>query len=358
MAHEIFGRRFLDRKAAWHNVGFQNVKEELTAVEALRRIDGDFDVELAPLYYKLNGKEVLSPFNQILRHPTKDDNNFVPLGQPVGQDYRAFRPLRVCKVWDVALNDAAVETIGILRNGAMLFITTRLPTIDVCGDEVERYLGVTSPLDGVNALSAEEWPLRVVCANTLRAAQASAKVAYKVVHNEDALNYLGAWIKDAYELARQNAANLKAAFEILAKAKVDDAKAKQNFERVYPLPPVPEKNAPAYAMVKRLERHEAEHRCIERFRTEAFLLFNGKGKGMTTRAADHTAWGWVNAVTELEDFRKSTFVGGEKGEASRAAESSLFGHRAMVKQHAFDVALEMAGARAPYPAQASLSFDE
>lgn len=344
MAHEIFGQRFMDRKAAWHHIGFQNVKEELTAVEALRKIDGDFDVELAPLYYKLGGEEVASGFNQILRHPTKDDDQYVPLGQPVGKDYRSFTPLQLCKVWDVALNDAPVETIGVLRRGAMLFITTKLPTIDVCGDEVERYLGVTSPLDGVNALSAEEWPLRVVCANTLRAAQAAAKVAYRIVHNEDALNCLGAWIKDAYDTAQQNAANLKAAFEILAEAKVDDATAKKNFARVYPMPPEPVRNAPADVIAKRIERHEAERRCIERFQATAFALFNGQGKGMTSRAADHTAWGWVNAVTELEDFRKSTFVGGKEAEATRAAESALFGDRAAVKQQAFDLALEMAQA--------------
>jgi hypothetical protein len=100
-------------------------------------------------------------------------------------------------------------------------------------------------------------------------------------------------------------------------------------------------------MAQRAERHDAERRCIERFRAAAFDLFNGKGNGMSSSAADHTAWGWVNAVTELEDFRKSTFIGGAIGEASRAAESSLFGQRAAVKQHAFEVALEMAGTPGP-----------
>ena len=279
MAHEIFGERFLDRKAAWHHVGFQNVKEELSAVEALRKIDGDFDVELKPLYFKIDGKEVVSGFNQILRCPTKDDDEYVPFGQPVGRDYRAFRPRELCNVWDASLRDAPVETMGVLRRGAMFFITTKLPTIDVCGDEVERYLGVTSPLDGESALSAEEWPLRVVCANTLRAAQAAAKVAYRVVHNEDALDYLGAWIKDAYDVAKQNEANLKKAFEILAKAKVDDATAKKNFALVYPSPAPPTKTAPDAVMAKRIERYEAERRCIERFRAQRSRYSTAKARG-------------------------------------------------------------------------------
>jgi hypothetical protein len=62
MAHEIFGERFLDRKAAWHKVGLQNVKEELCAVDALKKIDGDFNLALEPLYYKLGRKIFSSGF--------------------------------------------------------------------------------------------------------------------------------------------------------------------------------------------------------------------------------------------------------------------------------------------------------
>jgi phage/plasmid-like protein (TIGR03299 family) len=342
MAHEIFGERFLDRKAAWHNVGLQNVKEELCAVDALKKIDGDFNVTLEPLYYKIGRKTFSSGFYQILREPTKDDRQFVPLGEPVKKDYQPFTPRQLCGVWDVALNDATVETMGVLRRGAMFFITTKLPAIGVLGDEVERYLGVTSPLDGVTALSAEEWPLRVVCANTLRAAQAGAFASYRVIHTQDALNQIGAWVKEAYEGAKRNADKLKTAFEKLAKTPVDNSTAKKSFETVYPLPPPPRRNAPDVVMRQRERNHTAENQRIHRFRSEAFALFDGKGRGMTSRAADHTAWGWINAVTELEDFRKSNFVGGKKGEAQRAGESALFGARAAVKERAFQIAVNFA----------------
>lgn len=342
MAHEIFGERFLDRKAAWHNVGLQNVKEELCAVDALKKIDGDFNVALEPLYYKLGRKMFYSGFYQILRAPTKDDRQFVPLGEPVKKNYRPFTPRQMCGVWDVALGDATVETMGVLRRGAMFFITTKLPAIGVLGDEVERYLGVTSPLDGVTALSAEEWPLRVVCANTLRAAQAGAFASYRVVHTQDALNQIGAWIKEAYEGARRNTDKLKAAFEKLARTPVDDPTAKKSFETVYPLLPPPRRNAPDEVMKQREKNHAAKNQRIQRFRSEAFALFDGKGRGMRSRAADHTAWGWVNAVTELEDFRKSNFLGGKKGEAQRAGESALFGARAAVKERAFQIAVNLA----------------
>lgn len=103
-------------------------------------------------------------------------------------------------------------------------------------EEVERYLGVTSPLGGRSALSAEEWPLRVVCANTLRAAQAGASGAYRVVHKDGALNEIGSWLKQAYEGAKGNAARLKEVFERLARRRVKNVEAISAFEIIYPDP--------------------------------------------------------------------------------------------------------------------------
>ena len=48
MAHEIFGERFLDRRAAWHRVGLQCVEEKLRALLVLKKIKGDFEVTLRP----------------------------------------------------------------------------------------------------------------------------------------------------------------------------------------------------------------------------------------------------------------------------------------------------------------------
>jgi hypothetical protein len=139
--------------------------------------------------------------------------------------------------------------MGVLRRGAMFFITTKLPSIDVFGDEVERYLGVTSPLDGVTALSAEEWPLRVVCANTLRAAQAGAFVSFHLPHRGDALQEIGAWLRLSYDKAVANAERLKQGFERLAGTRVGDPRAKAGFEFVYPLSPAPTTDGPPPATV-------------------------------------------------------------------------------------------------------------
>lgn len=345
MAHEIFGDRFLDRKAAWHRVGQQCVTEKLRALPALKKIKGDFDVTLRPLYYLTpDNEQQQSGFHQIVRYPTRGDNEYVPLGQPVRAGYTPFPPHEVCDAWDKAMPETViVETMGVLRRGAMFFITTKLPSIGVRGDEVERYLGVTSPLDGVTALSAEEWPLRVVCANTLRAAQAGAFISFHLPHRGDALREIGLWLRLSYEKAEANAARLKQSFEKLAATTVDDPKARKGFERVYPSLPAPITDGPPEVIARRTQRYEQDTARVKRFRDAAFDLFNGAGRGMSHPAANHTAWGFLQAVTEMEDYRRGAPIGGETFGITRDSESALFGSRARAKECAMAEALVMAG---------------
>jgi len=345
MAHEIFGERFLDRQAAWHEVGLQCVAEKLRALPALAKIGGDFDVTLRPLFFLTpENEQRQSGFHQILRYPTHDDDEYVPLGQPVTVGYTPFTPRDVCTAWDKAMPaDVIVETMGVLRRGAMFFITTKLPAINVKGDEVERYLGVTSPLDGVTALSAEEWPLRVVCANTLRAAQAGAFVSFHLPHRGDALQEIGEWLALSYRKAEDNADRLKAAFEKLAAFRVKTWQAKTGFEHVYPLPPAPGKEGLAEVIAKRAKRYEEDAARVHRLRRASLELFEGAGTGMRVPAADHTAWGFVHAVAEIEDYRRGSPVGGETFGRTRDSESALFGSRARTKERAMAEALTMVG---------------
>jgi hypothetical protein len=345
MAHEIFGDRFLDRKAAWHDVGHQCVAEKLRALPALKKIGGDFNVSVRPLFfYDPNDNQQESGFHQIVRFPTPDDNEFVPLGQPVTLGYTPFLPRDVCAEWDAAMPpDVIVETMGILRRGAMFFITTKLPTIDVKGDEVERYLGVTSPLDGITALSAEEWPLRVVCANTLRAAQAGALASFHVQHRGDGLKNIGKWLAYTYDRAVANSATLKRSFEALAKARVDDDRAKIGIERIYPLTPPSRADVPKEIREAQAKRYEVSKVRVFRLRSAAFELFAGAGTGLDHPAAKNTAWGFLQAVTELEDYRRGSPVGSARYRRARESESALYGTRAQAKERAMIEALAMAG---------------
>lgn len=338
--HELFGERFATlREPAWHGLGLV-LQEEISARDALDRIDGNVEVKLTPNFTEVEGQRIELPSRTIVRYPTVDDAEFVTLGS-VGPEYELLSPTVMAEIWDESVR-RPIETIGLLRRGALLFITTKLPTIDVKGDEVERYLGVSSPMDGQRSASAEQWHLRVVCANTLKAAQTQARVAYRVVHSEGARERIGNWLREAYTKAEQNHQVVKEVFELLAATRITEQMAQAVFCEVYPDPRLPRENAPEDVMTQRLERWELKRLRVRRRREAAFSLFAGDGTGMNTPAAKGTAWGVFNAVVETADYRAGSRRGGPEAERQRVAESTMFGSRAAEKQACFDVLLSIA----------------
>jgi hypothetical protein len=81
---------------------------------------------------------------------------------------------------------------------------------------------------------------------------------------------------------------------------------------------------------------------VKRLRSAGFDLFNGAGTGMSLPAANHTAWGFLQAVTEMEDYRRGSPIGGLAFGRTRDSESALFGGRARAKDRAMVEALSMA----------------
>jgi hypothetical protein len=312
----------------------------MSAREALARIGGDLNVRLHPNYTMIDGVLTELPGRSIVRTPTPDDPEHVVLGQ-VGPDYTLITPGEIADIWDASVGKP-IETMGVLRRGALFFCTTKLPTLDVKGDEVERYLGVCSPMDGQRTASAEEWDVRVVCANTLKAAQAQAKVSYRVVHDSTAKDRLGAWLLDAYQKAERNYDVVKEAFDLLASRSVSNSSALTVLRRAYPDVRMPRRNAPDETMAVRLERWEKMQSRIRRRRETALELFQGDGTGMDTPAAKGTLWGLYNAVTETENYRKGFARGGVTEEAARVGEDVLFGRRGEAMQRAFDACLVLA----------------
>ena len=340
MSHAVFGERFISlRRPAWHGLGIVH-EDEVGARESLTRIGGQPTITLEPLYTEVNGERIILPNRSILRHPTADDNEFVHLGV-VGPRYELLTLEDVANIWDAVVG-RPIETMGILQRGANAFLTSKLPAIDIKGDEIERYIGVTTPLDGMRVATAEEWDIRVVCQNTLRAAQAQALTTCRVVHDKEAKARIARWLKDSYERAESNVAVVKEAFEVLAAAKVTPADTNQVLEAVYPEAQVRLDDSLAQRVVeRRITLAEAHNRRQRKYRDAALELFEGKGVGMDTPAARGTTWGLYNACIECADYRKGNNRGG-KTEAMQVAEATMFGNRAAEKQRAFDACLALA----------------
>lgn len=310
--------------------------EPVNAVKALRLM-GEYSIRTEQLVTQAGG--LVAPRKAIIREATTKGEPEVVLGT-VGPEFNPIGPLATCSIWDEAVN-VPVETIGSLRNGAHLFISTKLPQFSVKGDEMQDYLLVSNPMDGGESAEILRTPVRVVCANTLRLGKQRGTETYRIVHDENARKRMFDWLYGLYQKAVAQAALIKEACEVLATYKVKDADAVEVLERVYPEPRKLRVTAPSEVMKKR-ERHRlyaSEHMTTNR--EQALKLFKGDGRGAQTKAACGTAWGLYNAVVEYEDYRWAR-------SPQQALESSVFGARAKVKDAAFDICADMAGVKGAF----------
>src|SRR5581483_9563027 len=134
MAHELLGERFFSyRQPAWHALGTVSDKET-TAREAYETI-GTIDVQKLRLFTS-DGLE--TEFDAIVREATHDDPVRRVFGV-VNKKYELVTPGDVVDNWDRAVS-RYVETMGLLEKGSTLFVTTKLPTVDINGDELENYM--------------------------------------------------------------------------------------------------------------------------------------------------------------------------------------------------------------------------
>lgn len=104
----------------------------------------------------------------------------------VGTDYTAVQNEEAAEVLNRLVDESGAhfETAGSLRGGRMVFITMKLPTaMRIAGvDDMDLYLCATTSHDGTCALRVDASPIRVVCANTQRAAVANTKGCYVFRH--------------------------------------------------------------------------------------------------------------------------------------------------------------------------------
>jgi hypothetical protein len=330
----IFDDRFTSRdRPGWWDVGAEHVHHEAwSAVQALESI-GEYDVQLVPLRATYAGSPLAIPNRAIVRSPIEHDDQPRVFGI-AGPEYVLVTPRDVAELWDASVGQA-VETMGALSKGELFFVTAKLPTIDVKGDEVENYMGLISPMDAMRAASVEVFPVRVVCTNTLNLAQSLATEVYKVVHDEHVKDRLASWLTQVYDEAVLKVQVVQEAFDILAGRKVKAPEVAEVLLAAYPEPNIPSPNAPEDVMKERLHRWEGKRDRIIRRREAARGLFEGDGTGMNTAATKGTSYGLYNAIAETEDWSRTV------ADIDSVTESLLIGPRAVVKRRAFDACMAL-----------------
>lgn len=329
MAHNIHDKKFLSlRKPAWHRLGLV-VEEELTGVAAGERLG-------LPMVYSEaihTPKGVIIPGYKCVFGKEKG-KEAVPF-TVVTDDYHEVTHTDFLIAWDNATTGAAVETIGLLGKGEHLFVTTKLPTFDIKGDECDSYLLATNMLDGKNANYGRVTPVRVVCQNTLNLSASNYTDQLRVVHKSESIKQIEKWLRHVWSTTKAKSETIQEAYKILANHTPKSRQVSNALETTYPMTPKPDADPRTKDGLDLLAAWEKKNNNTLVHRSNVMHLFEGQATGADLKAAKGTSWGLWNSVVEYEDYQK----------AYRRATSSLFGPGAERKQVAFDSLYELATSR-------------
>lgn len=206
------------------------------------------------------------------------DSN-IPLGL-VSDKYKIVQPMEVLEFFrDMVGNIAQLETAGVLRNGAHYWALAKMDgEFAIAGDKVNQYLLLASSADGSLATQARLTSVRVVCNNTLQLASQDRNSSVVQVRHNSVFNpisvrsQLGEF-NDTFKAFEHTA-------KFLANIKLSSAQAQAVFTKVL----------------------GGDDKKPSRAASRALELYEGAGIGAQLESAKGTAWGALNAVTQLMDW--------------------------------------------------------
>jgi phage/plasmid-like protein (TIGR03299 family) len=234
----------------------------------------------------------------------------------VGEEYTTVQNEQVAEVLDKLVDESGAhfETAGSMRGGRSVFVTMKLPdTMKVAGvDDIDLYLAATTSHDGTAALRVDATPVRIVCANTQRAAFAQTRGHYVFRHT----SRVGEQIAQAREAMGLMWRYLET-FQAQAERMINEALTMGEFEKVIAqLWPLADDAS---------EQTKRNHR--QRASTLRYLIRDAD----TQAAIKGTRWAGYQAVTEFVDHYAPA-----KDAAVRAGRA-VTGPAADLKSRAFDL---------------------
>ncbi len=333
MAHQLFGNRFYGhRDAAWHKLGIVT-NEDMTANDAFAALGGYY-FDKRPVTITLNGEAVETGDVAIVRSVCPDDPQERLMGFATPK-YNIIQPQEIVDMFDRSVQQP-VETMGMLGAGERMFLTWKLPEIDIHGDEVRVFGFIAAGYEPGLGASLNVVTERVVCRNTWNSAMAEALGAkpnetgrgrvWTGKHNSPNVSRdLEIWMEHVQIEAEQRAAAMRDMFNAFKTTPVVESQTLADLLfQIYPDP----KQLPDYFPEKlrddRQTRIDKEQELAERDRALVTQLFEGAGTAIT---AD--AWGVFNAVTEFENHGRNS--------KKEPEYSILFGDRANTMSKAVNI---------------------
>ncbi|KFB21317.1 hypothetical protein PGPR2_13285 [Pseudomonas aeruginosa PGPR2] len=320
MAHLVERMAYVG-EAPWHGLGSRLSPKQ--PLEVWQREAGmDWQIQESPVHFKADSAGPLGsihsfPEQKVLyRSDTK-----APLSV-VSQRYQVVQPREVLEFYRdlTQVSGYELETAGVLKGGRKFWALARTGqnTSLKGNDLVNGYLLLATSCDGTLATTATPTTVRVVCNNTLTIAVDGATRAIKVPHST---RFDAQAVKKQLGIAVSQWDEFMYRMRILADRKVRSNEALGYFMGVLcdaqPNNPLPD----ALPNERALRRVQS--------------LYEGRGRGSQLEAANGTAWGLLNAVTEYVDHERRA-----RSNEYRM-DSAWFGQGAVIKQRALDAALQL-----------------
>lgn len=260
MAHKIVADLFASKRVpGWHRIGHV-FNEDLSATEAAALCGADrVVIGTFPMGATLPNGEFMpmSDRRVIVRYPieglsmkeddqdpafrslnTKTINSFTRLGE-CSPDYSIIQNEALVKALDKAglTHKWKTETIGVLSEGAGIFICLDMGQDTIRGEEHKKYCLISDTRDGKSSLLIQSCWTRVVCANTLAMALGEQDSGLKIaIDHGKALHGDFEFTMDLLTMVEDQSTYIKQRLEALADIQVTADDLPGLLAATYPMP--------------------------------------------------------------------------------------------------------------------------
>ena len=283
----------------------------------------DFHVDTRPCYTTMNDSQILVPDRRVL---VRDDTN-APLSV-VSDRYKVVQTKEIFEFFKDLCSDLSfeLETAGALDEGKRVWALAKTPdNFRIMGqDEVNGYLLLATSFDGSLATSARFTTVRVVCQNTLSAAQRDKKNVATVRHVS---KFDDRAVKAQLGISGDVMAQFEKDATLLSQAEISPDETRAYFESLL---------GNAAFEFDKSGKKEPENRTDFSKKFKAIIDCYLNGDGAQYKSSKDTLWGAVNAVTNFVDHKAQSKT------ASSRQNQAWFGHGESLKNEAFKLALATA----------------
>ncbi|VVP57363.1 hypothetical protein PS870_05770 [Pseudomonas fluorescens] len=320
MAHQLEQMAYVGA-TPWHGLGSQLSRKQ--PLEIWQREAGmDWQIQESPVHFKADAIGHLGSIHSFPEQKVlyRSDSK-APLSV-VSQRYQVVQPRAVLEFYRDLTERSGyeLETAGVLKGGRKLWALARTgqSTALKGNDVVNGYLLLATSCDGTLATTATPTTIRVVCNNTLTIAINGASQAIKVPHST---RFDPRAVKQQLGITVSQWDDFMYRMRTLAARPVKTHEAKDYLRSV----------------LCEVQPGKPEHSGVsnERALTKVLSLYEGHGRGAELEAAQGTAWGLLNAVTEYVDHQRRARSNEYRMDAA------WFGQGAVIKQRALSTALQL-----------------